>query len=72
MGDTVDIPKRVWEAAVTLAGAEYRLRNWHIQSSDEEEGQVDHLRGLQRWASEIIRVYETGRRVCETITKSET
>ena len=57
MSDTM-IPESVWTAAITLAGAEYRLRDWHIQCSDEEEEQVDHLRDLAHRSSEIIRAHD--------------
>lgn len=52
------IPESVWTAAITLAGAEYRLREWAIQCSDEDEYQVEHLRNLAYRSAEIIRAHD--------------
>lgn len=52
----IEIPLAVWEAAITLAGAEYRLRDWHVQGgSDDEDAQIDHLRSIASQASEVVR-----------------
>jgi hypothetical protein len=55
--EMIAVPREFYDAAITLSGAEYRLRDWYVASSDEDEGQVEHLRSLAYSASETIRKY---------------
>lgn len=57
MSDRVEVSKEFYEAALTLSGAEYRLRGWYHCCDDEEEEQVYHLRHLSAIASETIREF---------------